>query len=155
MKLPPWSTQFESEPHPLADGAMRPHVGRGINLRAGRDDGRRVKPGRQDWLRKKRLQRPGERQARIGHADENLFAGRAGFVRDDGGGRALLGGGEIFGVFRKRQVAGLRGVGRGKAGQHRVAVAQDLAVQPPRNFCYGKTHWIDLSVGAHYKALQV
>ena len=52
-------------------------------------------------------------------------------------------------------IAGLGGVGRSQAGQHRAAVPQHLAVQLPRNFCYGKTHWIDLSVGTHYKALRI
>ncbi len=71
---------------------------------------------------------------RILFVEVKLFSG------DDGRGGAVFGGGKIFLGFGKRQVAGLGGVGIGKAGERGVGVAEDFAGEEFCDFSSGKRH---------------
>ena len=66
------------------------------------------------------------------------------FIRDDGGGGALFGAGEVILVFGERQVADLRGFGGRKVFQDGVLVANHFAINVFCDFCGGKRHGLFL-----------
>ena len=119
---------------------MRPDVRGGVNLGAGRDDGGGMNAGGEGSFGKKQRHGLGERDAGVGHADQDFFRGRKMLVGDDGGGGALFGAGEIVLIFGEREVARFGGVGGSKAFEHGGGVANDFAIKVFCNFSGGKVH---------------
>jgi hypothetical protein len=112
----------------------------GIHLRADGDDGAGMDAGEGHRFRKKGLHGAGKGHPRVGHPDDGFAGGGEALGGDDGGSRAVFGDAKVFGVLGKREIAGLGDVRVRKAGQHRLVLAHDFALEP---FCYfsnGKTH---------------
>ena len=112
--------------HALFHRAVRPDMRRGINLCAGRNDGGGMNARRKAGFREKHAQRPGKRHPRVGHPDHDFARRRKFLARNDGGGVALLGGGEVLRVLGKGQVAGFGGVRRGKTASGRRSRRREL-----------------------------
>ena len=100
--------------------------------------------GNEFRFRKKDGERPGERHARIRHANEDFLVGRKILAGDNRRGGAGFGGGKVCGVLGEGEVAGLGLVNLGEAGERGVRVAEDFAGELFCDFSGGKCHGLDI-----------
>src|SRR5208282_290088 len=110
----------------------------GINLRAGRDDGRGMNAAGKSSFREKQCHGLGEGDPRVRHANQDFFRRGKALVRDDGGGGAIYGAVEKVLIFGKSEVAGSGGVGRGKAFESGRSVTKHFTFKMFCYFCGGK-----------------
>ena len=129
-----------ADPHPLAQDAIGPDVGRRVHLGAGWDDRRGVNAGGEGRLGEEQRQGFGKSNAGIGHADEGLAAGGDQSVNNDGGCGALLGPGEVIIVLGKSKVTRLGAVRGGETLKDERRVTEDFASKEPGNIGSGIRH---------------
>ena len=148
--------------HAFADDTMRPDVRAGIHLRAGGHDCRGMNSGGIGSFGKEQRHGLGERDAGVGHADQNFPGGFKAVVGDDCGRRALFGADEIVLIFGERKVARLGVVGGSKAFERCCGIANHFTFKVFCNFSSGKGHvWhfvrvaVDLVNAAHYKGRRI
>ena len=91
--------------------------------------------------RTKNRQGPRKRGARVFYPDQRLPRGGRAQRDDDDGGGAPFRGGAVFGIFRKRDLRGLRLRDRRDAGKRDVRVAFHLATDPRREILNGNGHY--------------
>jgi hypothetical protein len=132
-----------ADAHAFADDTMRPDVRAGVNLRARRNDGRGMNSGGVGSFGEKQRHGLGERDAGVGHADQDFPGGFETVIGDDGGCGALLGQGEIVLIFGERQVAGFGAGGVSKARERCRGITKHFTLKMFGNFSSGKGHiWL-------------
>jgi len=124
----------------LADNAVRPDVGRGIDFCRGSNHRTRMDAGGQSWFRKEKPHDPGKGHARVFDSDEYLARSGGMAVGDDGGCPTLFGAGEIFLVLRKSQVALPGGFRRGESFQRNLRISNNFPLKLGSDFGGGKRH---------------
>src|SRR5581483_3490232 len=82
----------------------------------------------------------GEGDAGVGDADQHFLFGGEVAGNEDGGGGAGFGAMKISFIFRKGEVAGMRAVGGGEAGEDHGSVTSDFTLELSGNFCGSKGH---------------